>query len=74
MTPAACCATLFQNKDANRVEVIVPLQSKDRAPYAPAAAVTGFLHAFRDKTLPTPITLEVLTRAGVSPSLAPRTL
>jgi len=44
------------------------------APYAPARAVLSVVERFRERGLTTPFTLDVLTRAGVSESLAPRTL
>lgn len=53
---------------------LMPLLSGGRAPYAPPSAVLGFLQAWRDKTLPSPITLEVLERLQITPALAPRTL
>lgn len=45
-----------------------------QAPYAPAKAVLTILDKYRNRGLQGPIDLEVLTRAGVSESLAPRTL
>lgn len=44
------------------------------APYAPTAAVMDVVQGFRKRDFPTPITAEVLSRAGVPDSLAPRTL
>lgn len=44
------------------------------APYAPSSAVLEIVNRFRDRGLPTPITGEVLARAGISDSLLPRTL
>jgi hypothetical protein len=44
------------------------------APYAPASAVMEIINRYRSKGLPTPITGEVLSRAGISESLTPRTL
>jgi len=44
------------------------------APYAPAPAVLGVIDGFRNRGLATPFTVAVLERAGVSSSLAPRTL
>jgi len=43
------------------------------APYAPPSAVILVIGRFRDRGLQTPFTAEMLTRAGVSESLAPRT-
>lgn len=44
------------------------------APYAPASAVLELVTRYRDRGLPTPVTAEVLTRAGISDSLNSRTL
>lgn len=44
------------------------------APYTSGSAVTTVMRRFRDKGLTTPITSDVLIRAGVSDSLVPRTL
>ncbi|MFL5386481.1 MAG: DUF5343 domain-containing protein [Longimicrobiaceae bacterium] len=44
------------------------------AAYAPPQAVLSIINRYRERGLPNPITLEVLTRAGVTDSLAPRTL
>ena len=44
------------------------------APYAPPATVLQVIEAFRDRGLTTPITIDVLLRASVNESLAPRTL
>jgi hypothetical protein len=52
----------------------MPIIADGQAPYAPPAAVLSIIEGFRDRGLQTPFTLEVLTRAGVSESLAPRTL
>jgi len=43
-------------------------------PYAPGSVVTELLERHRSKGLPTPVTADVLARAGVSDSLIPRTL
>lgn len=50
------------------------LHSDGPAPYAPPAAVVSFIEAFRDRGLASPFTTDVLIRAGVNESLAPRTL
>jgi hypothetical protein len=50
------------------------VQTGHPAPYAPTAAVMSVINRVRERGLPTPITLDVLTRTGVSDSLAPRTL
>lgn len=52
----------------------MPIIADGQAPYAPPAAVLSIIEGFRDRGLQTPFSLEVLTRAGVSESLAPRTL
>ena len=44
------------------------------APYAPPSAVLEVITRYRNRGLSTPITAEVLARAGVSESLVPRTL
>lgn len=44
------------------------------APYAPASAILDIIDRYRNKGLPTPVTAEVLGRAGISDSLIPRTL
>lgn len=50
------------------------LQTGGGAPYAPPAAVTEILDRYRERGLQTPITTEVLERAGVPESLSQRTL
>jgi len=50
------------------------IESNGRAPYAPPSAVLGLIQRYRDRGLQTPFNLEVLQRAGISDSLAPRTL
>jgi hypothetical protein len=50
----------------------MPIQKQ--APYAPAKTVLSIIDRFRNRGLQVPIDLEVLSRAGVSESLAPRTL
>jgi hypothetical protein len=52
----------------------MPLAHDGPAPYAPPAAVLAVVDAFRNRGLSTPFTADVLTRAGVQESLAPRTL
>lgn len=44
------------------------------APYTAGSAVINVIHRYRDKGLTTPITSDVLARAGVSDGLIPRTL
>ncbi len=52
----------------------MPVTADKPAPYAPASAVLDLIQRRRDRGLPTPITSEVLGRAGISQSLIPRTL
>lgn len=42
------------------------------APYGPPAGVMAVINGFRDRGLATPITSDVLVRAGISESLVPR--
>ena len=44
------------------------------APYATTASIIDILARYRNRGMPTPVTKEVLGRAGVSDSLIPRTL
>lgn len=44
------------------------------APYAPASAIIDLIDRYRNRGLPSVITSDVLSRAGVSDSLIPRTL
>lgn len=44
------------------------------APYAPASAILELIKRHRDRGLPSPVTGEVLGRAGISQSLISRTL
>jgi hypothetical protein len=52
----------------------MPIQSDGKAPYGPPKAVTDVITAYRDRGLQTPFTHDVLIKAGVSETLAPRTL
>jgi hypothetical protein len=52
----------------------MPVTAENPGPYAPATAVLDILTRYRSRGLTTPITTEVLERAGISPSLSPRTL
>lgn len=52
----------------------MPLQHNGSAPYAPASTVLSLIERARTRGLPKPVTKDVLLRAGVSESLAPRTL
>lgn len=50
------------------------IQPDGPAPYAPASAVIDVVLQHRDRGLPTPITTEVIGRAGVTDALAPRVM
>lgn len=50
------------------------LRAGDSAPYAPPATVIDVVERYRERGLQTPITTEVLERAGVSQSLSQRTM
>src|SRR5262245_49936348 len=50
------------------------LKVDGNAPYAPPSAVLEVIRRYRDRGLQTPFTTDVFIRAGVSDSLAPRTL
>lgn len=52
----------------------MPVTQDKPGPYAPATAVLGIVERYRDRGLPTPITADVLARAGVTDSLIARTL
>lgn len=52
----------------------MPVTPDKPAPYAPTSAVIGLIERHRNKGLPSPVDGEVLGRAGISPSLTPRTL
>ncbi|HEY5409401.1 MAG TPA: DUF5343 domain-containing protein [Caulobacteraceae bacterium] len=52
----------------------MPVTQDRPAPYAPTSAILGIVGRHRDKGLPTPISGDVLARAGILPSLIPRTL
>jgi hypothetical protein len=60
----------FKLKRSN--DMAVTTQSS--APYTAGSALIGLIRRFREKGLTTPITADVLIRAGVSESLVPRTL
>ena len=40
------------------------IESGGTAPYAPTGAVTGVIHAYRDRPIPTPINTDVIERIG----------
>lgn len=52
----------------------MPVTADRPGPYAPASAIGEVLDRNRKTGIPNPITGEVLERAGVSPSLVPRTM
>ena len=52
----------------------MPIRTGGTAPYAPPAAVLQLIQGFRDRGLATPITPDVLVRAGITESLVPRVL
>ena len=52
----------------------MPVTKDSAAPYAPGSAILGVVTRHRTKGLPPVVDLDVLTRAGVSETLAPRTL
>jgi hypothetical protein len=52
----------------------MPIRTGGTAPYAPPATVLYVVNALRDRGLTTPITGDVLLRAGISDSLVPRVL
>lgn len=56
-----------------RFKVQMPIQPDGQAPYAPPGRVISVIEGFRERGLQTPFTLDVLMRAGVTESLAPRT-
>lgn len=52
----------------------MPVTADQPGPYAPASAVIGLIERHRNKGLPSPVDADVLGRAGISPSLIPRTM
>jgi Family of unknown function (DUF5343) len=50
------------------------IRSDGNAPYTSPSAIVQVLEGFRSRGLQTPFTLDVLQKAGVSKSLAPRTM
>lgn len=52
----------------------MPVTAATTAPYAPAPGILGLVGRHRSKGLPSPVDSDVLTRAGISASLIPRTL
>lgn len=52
----------------------MPIQSDGPAPYTAPKAVIDFIEAYRQRGLQVPFTHDVLVKAGVSETLAPRTI
>jgi hypothetical protein len=52
----------------------MPVTSDKPAPYAPSSSIIDLIERYRNRGLPSPVTLDVLLRAGVSQSLVSRTL
>jgi len=52
----------------------MPVTADQPGPYAPASAIIGLIERHRNKGLPSPVDADVLGRAGISPSLIPRTM
>jgi hypothetical protein len=52
----------------------MPVTADQPGPYGPASGVIGLIERHRNKGLPSPVDADVLGRAGITPSLIPRTL
>jgi hypothetical protein len=52
----------------------MPVTADKSAPYAPVSTILDVISRYRSRGLPSPITSEVLGRAGIPESLHPRTL
>jgi hypothetical protein len=52
----------------------MPVTQNAPAPYAPSTAILSLIERHRQRGLPSPVDSDVLTRAGISESLIPRTL
>lgn len=52
----------------------MPVTPDKPGPYAPAKVIIGVVDRYRERGLPSPVDIGVLTRAGVPESLAPRTI
>lgn len=63
--------TLFGTRIGYKV---MPVTQDKPAPYAPTSVILNLLVRHRDRGLPTPVTPDVLARAGVTDSLNARTL
>ncbi|ADP70888.1 hypothetical protein Rvan_1638 [Rhodomicrobium vannielii ATCC 17100] len=52
----------------------MPVTSEKPAPYAPHSSIVELIERYRNRGLPSPVTADVLLRAGISQSLVSRTL
>jgi hypothetical protein len=52
----------------------MPVTTAQAAPYAPTSTVVDVIARYRDRGLPTPVSKDVLARAGVPETLIPRVL
>jgi hypothetical protein len=52
----------------------MPVTSDKPAPYAPVSSIMDLIERYRSRGLPSPVTADVLLRAGISQSLVSRTL
>jgi hypothetical protein len=52
----------------------MPITANGNAPYTSPSAIITVIDRYRERGLQTPFTIDVLTKAGVSDGLAPRTL
>lgn len=50
------------------------IEPEGTAPYAPSPAVTAVIDAYRNKPVPTPITIDVVKRIGIAAGIAHRTV
>src|ERR1700730_19221675 len=55
-------------------EVSMPVTTDQAAPYSPGGTILEVLDRYRSRGLPTPITPDVLSRAGIAQTLIPRVL
>src|SRR4030081_533149 len=61
-------------QDRNEPETAMPVTANKPAPYAPGGTILEVIDRRRNRGLPTPITAEVLGRAGIAPTLIPRVM
>lgn len=52
----------------------MPVTSDKPAPYAPSSSIVDLIERYRNRGLPSPVTADVLLRAGIPQSLVSRTL